>query len=127
MRLPIPSPLTQTPQAPQVPHDILGLAKVDLLQQVAHLELHVLDEAADVGDVALVRLDGQLLLDLARHVAAQINGLGPRRRVGEREDHGRGQLVVRCTAALDGLEDVDRVPDAVSRAVGGRGYREGWS
>ncbi|CRK35490.1 hypothetical protein BN1708_016456, partial [Verticillium longisporum] len=88
-----------------VADDVLGLAKVDLLQQVAHLELHVLDEAANVGNVALVALDGELLLDLPRHVARQVHGAegGAARR--EAQDDGRRELVLRRAAALNGLED----------------------
>ena len=121
MRLPIPRSLAQTPQASQVPHHVLRLAKVHLLQQVPHLELHVLDEAAHVCDVRVVRLDGELLLDLARHVAAEVDGVGARGGVGEGEDDGRGELVVGCAAALDGLEDVNGVPDAVGGAAVGGG------
>ena len=121
MRLPILRPLAQTPQTPEIPNDILGLAKVHLLQQVPHLELHVLDEAADVGDVRLVGLDGELLLDLARHVAAEVDGVGAGGGVGEGEDDGRGELVVGCAAALDCFEDVDGVPDAVGGSARGGG------
>jgi len=73
LRLAIPLALAQASDAAQVTHNVLGLPKINLLQQVTHLELHVLDKAADVCDVAFVVLDRQVLLDLARHVAAQVN------------------------------------------------------
>lgn len=72
--------------------------------------------------MALVALDRQLLLDLPGHVAAEahvaeVGGAAG----GEVEDDGRGELVLRGAAALDGLEDVDRVPDALGSAAGGGG------
>lgn len=115
LRLPIPRAVAQATHAAQVAHHVLGLAKVHLLQQVAHLELHVLDQLADIGNVAVVCLDGEILLHLARHVSGEIELAARRRR--QREDDGRRQLVVRSAAALNGLKDVDRVPDALGRAT----------
>lgn len=56
--LTLPSTLAQAVDAAQVANHVTRLAKVDFLEQVAHLELHVLDEAADVGNVAVVGVDG---------------------------------------------------------------------
>lgn len=113
LSLPLLGPIAQAAHAPQVAHHVLCLSEIHVLQQVAHLELHVLDEAADVCNVAVVVLDGQVLLDLAGHVAAEVHVAdGALDVCGEREDDGRGELVVRGAAALDGLEDVDGVPDA---------------
>lgn len=123
LRLPLLRTIAQAAYAPQVAHHVLCLAKVDVLQQVAHLELHVLDEAADVCNVAVVVLDGQVLLDLAGHVAAEVHVAdGALDVCGKREDDGRGELVVRCAAALDGFEDVDGVPDAFGVGAWGGGY-----
>lgn len=113
LSLPLLGPIAQAAHAPQVAHHVLCLSEIHVLQQVAHLELHVLDEAADVCNVAVVVLDGQVLLDLAGHVAAEVHVAdGALDVCGERENDGRGELVVRGAAALDGLEDVDGVPDA---------------
>lgn len=74
--------LSQALHAAQIADHILGLAKVHLLQQIAHLELHVLDQLADVGDVAPVVVDRQVRLDLPRHVARELHvaqRVGPRR------------------------------------------------
>lgn len=118
LRIAIPLSLAQGSDTPQIAHDILGLAKVDLLQQVAHLELHVLHQAANVGNVALVVLDGQVLLDLARHVTREIDLAERVALGGQREDDGRGEAVVGGAAALRGFEDVDGVPDAGGGGVG---------
>lgn len=108
--LPVPAGLAQRADAAQVAHDVLGLAKVDLLEQVAHLELHVLDELANVGNLLFVVLGGQLRLDLARHVAAQVHVAEPGAAVGQRQDHGRRQVVLCDAGAVNGFEDVDGVP-----------------
>lgn len=124
MCLAISSPLTQTSDAPQIAHHILGLAKVDLLQQVAHLELHVLDQPSHVGDVTVVVLDGEILLHLACHVAAEIHVAQVARCRGQGQDHCRGELVVRGAAALDSLEDVDGIPDSLGTSARCRSFMD---
>lgn len=73
MRLLLLRALAQASHAPQVADHVLRLAEVDLLQEVPHLEFHVLDELPDVGDLLLVALRRQLDLDLARHVAREVH------------------------------------------------------
>jgi hypothetical protein len=68
----------------QVADDVLCLAKVDLLQQVAHLQLHIFDHLSDVGDVRGVIIDGHVGFYLAHHVARKIKaakgfGVGTKR------------------------------------------------
>lgn len=68
--------------------------------------------------MALVVLDGQVLLHLACHVAAEVQIAQVSAGCGERQDYGRRELVVRASAPFDGLEDVDRVPDTLGAATG---------
>jgi hypothetical protein len=57
---------------PQIAYDIFCLAKVDFLQQVPHLEFHIFDHLANVGDVRRVILDSHVGFNLAHHVAREV-------------------------------------------------------
>jgi hypothetical protein len=104
--------LAQGRDAPKITYDVLCLAKVHLLQQVAHLQLHVLNHLADVGDVRCVILNSHISLHLADHVTRQVQ-TAERFGVGaEREDDRRGQLVVSGASAVCRVEHVDAVPAA---------------
>jgi hypothetical protein len=115
---PVPVRLAEWWDTPQVSYDILRLAKVHLLQQVAHLELHVLYHLADVGDVRGVILDGHVGFHLAHHVTGEVE-TAERFAVGaERENDGRSELVVGGAGAVLGVEDVDAVPAAGALGCG---------
>lgn len=88
LRLSISCSLTQASNAPQVTHDVLGLAEVNLLQEVAHLEFHVLDQSSNIGNVAIIVLDGEILLNLTCHVSAQVHLAQVTARSRQREDDG---------------------------------------
>lgn len=126
LRLSLPSALAQAVDAAQVAHNITSLAKVYLLQEIAHLELHVLHQTADIGNMALVGIDRQVLLYLARHVSAEVELAEAAARSGtrrsQRQDNSRGEFVMCRTAALNRFEYVNRVPDTVGRSAGWCSY-----
>lgn len=96
---------------PQIANDILGLAKVDLLQQVPHLEFHVLDHATDVYNMLLIGSDRHISLDLPRHVTAEVQVSESFTAAAERENDGGGELVLCGTATtLVDFKNVDAVP-----------------
>jgi hypothetical protein len=69
--------------------------------------------------MATIRLHGQIDLNLASHVSAQIHitqGLGF---VGKVEDNRAGQLVVGHASAISSLEDVNAVPFTRALSTGG--------
>jgi hypothetical protein len=106
----------------QVSYNILRLAKVDFLQQVTHLQLHVLDHFANVGDVRCVVVDGHVGFDLTDHITGEVKVAERFAAGAKREDNGGGQLVVRGAGAVLGIENVDAVPAAGAL---GRGV-DGW-
>jgi len=118
LRRPIPLHTTQSLHTPQIPHHILCLAKVDLLQQIAHLELHVLDHFANVSNVAGVVLNREVGLDLADHVAGEVERGDGRGCSAEGEDDGGCEFVMCGAGAVLGVEDVDGVPGAGGRRGG---------
>lgn len=109
-----------------------------LLEQVAHLDLHLLDHAARVRDVRGRVLEREVLLRLARHAPTERDlalalSVAPARvrlvaaealrregvllgcaRTGGAVDHlehdGGGELVVRLPPPLGRFKDVDGVP-----------------
>lgn len=91
----------------EISDDIFGLAEVNFLKQVAHLELHVLNHLADIGNMRAIIFHRHILLDLAHHVARKIEvaeGLG----IGaERKNDGGGKLVVGGARAVLSIEDMD--------------------
>lgn len=117
LRLTISRAVTQTSHATEIAHHVLGLAKVDLLQQIAHFELHILYETTDVGNVTVVVVYGQILLHLARHVPAEIHVAERSVCSGQRQDDCGGELVVRVPASLNGFKNVNRVPDSLGGAT----------
>lgn len=100
----------------QVAHDILRLSKVDLLQQIAHLQLHILNHFANVGDMRRVILDSQIRFHLTHHIAGEVQTTERFGICTEGQDDGRSKFVVGCAGAVLGVEDVDTVPAA--RALG---------
>lgn len=114
--------LCQTLHTPQIPNDILRLSEVDLLQQVSHLELHILNQLSDIRNVACVILNRQIRLDLSRHVSGKIHLAQSFIAGGEREDDGGCELVVRSAGAVNGFKDVDGVPGTFRLAVLWRNY-----
>ena len=110
--------LAQWWDAPEVTDHVLGLAKIHLLQQIAHLQLHVLNHLANVGNVRRIILNSHISLDLANHVTRQVKtterfGVG-----AEGKNNGRGQLVVGGAGAVLRVEDVDAVPAARAALCG---------
>lgn len=95
----------------QITNNIFGLAKVDLLQQVPHLEFHVLDHATDVYNMLLISSDGHISLDLPRHVTAEVQVSESFTAAAKRENNGGGELVL-CGAAtsLIDFKNVNAVP-----------------
>jgi hypothetical protein len=106
----------------QVSNDILRLAKVHLLQQVAHLELHILNHLANVGDVRGIVLNSHVGLHLAHHVSREIESAKGFTVSAEGENDGRCELVVGGAGAVLGIEDVDAVPAARAGGCGGNGW-----
>jgi hypothetical protein len=107
---------------PQVTNDILCFAKINFLQQIAHLQLHILDHLADVGDVRSVVLNSHVCLNLAHHVSREVES-AKRFAIGaEGEDDGGRELVVSGASAVLGVEDVDAVPAAGAGGCGGNGW-----
>lgn len=117
MRTLLPIRLRQRRQTPQIPNNILRLPKIHLLQQIPHLQLHILNQLANVSDMASVIVDREIGFDLPRHVAGEVHGaegvVGGR----EVEDYGGGELVVGGAGAVDGFEDVDAVPGSFGLGV----------
>ena len=74
MRTLLPIRLRQRRQTPQIPHHILRLPKVHLLQQIPHLQLHILYQFPNVSDMASVVVNCEVGFDLPRHVAAEVHG-----------------------------------------------------
>lgn len=96
---------------PQIANDILGLAKVNLLQQVPHLELHVLDHATDIHNMLLISSDRHISLDLPRHVAAEIQVSESFTAAAEGEDDsGRELVLCGATTTLVDFKNVDAIP-----------------
>ena len=110
--------LAQRREAPKITYDVLCLAKVHLLQQIAHLELHVLDHFANVSNVAGVVLNREVGLDLADHVAGEVERGDGRGCSAEGEDDGGCEFVMCGAGAVLGVEDVDGVPGAGGRRGG---------
>src|SRR6478735_9371809 len=73
LSLAIPCPLTQASNAPEIAHHVLGFAKVHLLQEIAHLEFHILNQSSHIGNVAVIVVNREILLNLACHVAAKVH------------------------------------------------------
>ena len=63
----------------QIAHNILGLAEVDLLQQIPHLALHILDQLANIDHMTCIRrpmhlpegVSVECRLQLPRHTPRQ--------------------------------------------------------
>lgn len=125
----------------KITNNVLGLAEVDLLclgvsyssrsveplvstltQQVAHLQLHILNHLANVGDMRSVVIHGHVLLHLPDHVSAQIERSKVIAIGAEVQDDSAGELVVGCAGTIESLEDVYAVPAAGSLA----GWRNGY-
>jgi len=107
--------------ASQISHHIFGLSKVYLLQQVAHLELHILNHLADVGDVRGVILDGHVGFYLTHHITGEVKATECFAIGTKGEDDSRRELVVGCSGAVLSVKDVDAVPatGALGRGVDG--------
>lgn len=120
---PLPIHHAELLHAPQLAHHVPRLPKIHLLQQIPHLQLHVLDKPPDVADVVRVARHRELGLDLPRHVAREVDGpedvgvCGGG--LGEAEHDRRGQLVCRRAGPVADFEDMDGVPGA----GGGRVWR----
>jgi hypothetical protein len=106
----------------QISYDVFCLAKVDFLQQVAHLQLHVLDHLANVGDVWGVVLDSHVCFYLAHHVAREVETTKSFAFGAEREDDGGCELVVGGAGAVLGIKYMDAVPAAGTGRCRGDGY-----
>jgi hypothetical protein len=113
-----PARTAQAP-TPQIAHNVLCLAEVHFLQQIAHLELHVFHHPSDVGDVRRVVFHRHVGLDLAHHVAREVQGAERLAVSAEGKDDGRCELVMGGARAVLRVKDVDAVPAA--RARRGRG------
>lgn len=48
LKLPLPPRLLKIVQTSEIVYNVTGLAKVDLLQQITHLNFHILDHPTDV-------------------------------------------------------------------------------
>ena len=108
-----------------------------LLEEVPHLDLHLLNHLPRVRNVRCLVLQGKILLRLTRHASAQRDlpfalrvvlfwggaqslalhdilfvASGRGRPVDHLQHDRRSELVVGLSAALSGLEDVDGVPGA---------------
>jgi hypothetical protein len=80
-------------------------------QEIPHLELHILDQLANVGDVvALCVVDGHITLHLSRHVARQVHLAQIVAARDHVEDDSRGEFVVAGARAIDSFKHVDGVP-----------------
>lgn len=117
MRLPLPLNILQAAQTPQITYHILTFAKIDLLEQIPHLELHVFHQFSDVGNVRGVVVDRERGFDLSRHVAGKVHFAECRCGGGKGQNDCGGELVVRSAGLRGGLEDVDGVPGAFAFAV----------
>jgi hypothetical protein len=127
VRSPLLLRLAQGPDAPQITNHILRLAKVHLLQQIAHPRLHILHHASNICDMALLCLrlshamNRQILLLLPRQVARKLQSAHAFALHSQVQNHRRRQLVVRATLArrLRHFQHVDRVPAAFARRAAG--------
>jgi hypothetical protein len=127
VRSPLLLRLAQGPDAPQITNHILRLAKVHLLQQIAHPRLHILHHASNIRDMALLCLrlshamNRQILLLLPRQVARKLQSAHAFTLHSQVQNHRRRQLVVRATLArrLRHFQHVDRVPAAFARRAAG--------
>ena len=53
--------------------DILCLPKIHLLQQIPHLQFHVLNQSSNIDHMTLIILHREVSLYLPRHIPAQIH------------------------------------------------------
>lgn len=88
-------------------------------EQVPHFQLHIFNQSTDVGDMARVRLNGQIGLHLPGHVAAEVHRSQGLCLAGQVQDDRARQFVVRHAGAVRRLEDVDAVPRAGALRAGG--------
>lgn len=107
---------------PQISDDILCLAEVDFLKQVAHLELHILDHLSNIGNVRSIVFDSHVGFYLTDHVSREVQTAERFAVCTEREDDGGSKLVVSGAGAVLGVEDMDTVPAARAASR----WRNGW-
>jgi hypothetical protein len=110
--------LAERRNTPQISHNVFRLSKVHLLQQIAHLKLHIFYHLANVGHVRGIIFNSHVCFYLTHHITGEVE-VTERFAVGaERKDNGRCEFVVGGAGAVLGVEHVDAVPAAGAGGCG---------
>lgn len=95
----------------------ISLAINLLTKEVPQLKLHILDHLPQIRNMTRIVLHRQILLDLPRHIPAQIHLAQTLIPHAQMQDDRTRQLIMGRSRPVDGFEDVYRVPDAFALGI----------
>jgi len=93
--------------------NLLGLAEVDNIDGAAETVLHILDHAADVGDMRALVIDGLIGLILTSERTSETDHTGVLALGLDREHNSGGELIVSSALAVINLDNVDGIPSTL--------------